>query len=190
MGLALRDLLIEKGHYTAREELEMIDKMSNANPGNGGRMIAKAWCDPSYKALLLSDGNAAARAVGIDPGPTEFTVLENTDQVHNVVVCTLCSCYPRAILGMSPAWYKSNNYRSRVVRAPREVLAEFDTHLDDCLEVRVHDSTAELRYMIMPQRPEGTEGWSEERLAALVTRDSMIGVQRVLAHPGSPPETA
>ncbi|MGO1120067.1 nitrile hydratase subunit alpha [Rhodovibrionaceae bacterium A322] len=180
MGLALRDLLIEKGHYTAQEEREMIEKMSNANPGNGGKMVAKAWLDPDYKALLLSNGNAACEAVGIDPGPTEFTVLENTDSVHNVVVCTLCSCYPRGILGMSPAWYKSNNYRSRVVREPRKVLEEFDTHLDEAIEVRVHDSTAELRYMIMPQRPAGTEGWSEEDLTKIVTRDSMIGVQRDL----------
>lgn len=180
LGRALRDLLIDKGVYSAEEEAKTIEQYQNANPGNGGKLIARAWMDPDFKNLLLSDGNKAAESLGLYPGPTELTVLENSPQVHNVVVCTLCSCYPRALLGMSPAWYKSNAYRSRLVREPRKVLAEFGVELDGSVEVRVHDSTAELRYMIMPERPSGTESMSEAELAALVTRDSMIGVQREL----------
>jgi nitrile hydratase alpha subunit len=180
VGLALRELLIEGGHYSADEERAVIAKMQGASPENGAKIVARAWTDAEYKKRLLDNGAASIRELGFELEPYEFTVMENTDRVHNVVVCTLCSCYPRALLGMSPAWYKSKNYRSRVVREPRAVLAEFGTELDDDIEVRVHDSTAELRYMVLPRRPAGTEDWSEKDLAALVTRDSLIGTQREL----------
>lgn len=181
VGLALRALLIEGGHYTAEEEQAVIAKLQGANPGNGAKIVARAWIDPEYKKRLLANGAESIRELGFELEPYEFTVMENTDDTHNVIVCTLCSCYPRALLGMSPAWYRSKNYRSRVVREPRAVLDEFGVDLADDVQVRVHDSTAELRYMVLPQRPFGTEGWSEERLAALVTRDSLVGTQRDLA---------
>ncbi len=180
VGLALRELLIEGGYYTPAEEREVIAAMSGASPENGARLTARAWTDPDFRARLLANGAETIREMGFDLSPTEFTVMENTDAVHNVIVCTLCSCYPRALLGMSPAWYKSYAYRARVVREPRAVLEEFGVHLSDGVEVRVHDSTAELRYMVLPQRPANTEDWSEERLASLVTRDSLIGTQRDL----------
>ena len=179
-GLALRELLIEAGHYTAEEEQGVIAAMQGASPENGARIVARAWTDPAYKARLLKNGKASIKELGFDLDPYEFTVMENTRDTHNVIVCTLCSCYPRALLGMSPAWYKSSSYRARVVREPRAVLAEFGVMLDDIVDVRVHDSTAELRYMVLPQRPGGTDGWDEDRLAALVTRDSLIGTQRDL----------
>jgi len=186
VGLALRELLIEAGHYTPEEEQQVIADMQGASPDNGGKIVARAWTDAEYKARLLADGAEAIRELGFELEPYEFTVMENTDQTHNVIVCTLCSCYPRALLGMSPAWYKSKSYRARVVREPRTVLKEFGVEVSDDVEVRVHDSTAELRYMVLPQRPEGTDGWSEERLAAIVTRDSLIGTQRELgSEPGS-----
>lgn len=181
VGLALRELLMEKGYYTAAEEQAMIAVMQGASPENGGRLVARAWVDGAFRRRLLENGAAAIQELGFDLSPTEFTVLENTPHIHNVIVCTLCSCYPRALLGMSPAWYKSKNYRARVVREPRAVLSEFGVELDDTVEVRVHDSTAELRYMVLPERPGGTESWGEERLAGLVTRDSLIGTQRVLS---------
>jgi nitrile hydratase len=180
VGLALRELLIEAGHYTPEEEQAVIAAMQGASPRDGGRIVARAWTDPAYKERLLANGAAAIRELGYELEPYEFTVMENDDNTHNVIVCTLCSCYPRSLLGMSPAWYKSASYRSRVVREPRKVLAEFGVELTDDIDVRVHDSTAELRYMVLPQRPKRTEGWSEEELAALVTRDSLIGTQRVL----------
>jgi nitrile hydratase len=180
IGLALRELLIEAGHYTAEEEQAVIAAMQAASPKDGGRIVAKAWTDPAYKARLLSNGADAIRELGYEIEPYEFTVMENDTSTHNIIVCTLCSCYPRSLLGMSPAWYKSASYRARVVREPREVLAEFGVELSDDIDVRVHDSTAELRYMVLPQRPEKTAGWSEEKLASLITRDSLIGTQRVL----------
>jgi nitrile hydratase len=181
VGLALRELLIEAGHYTAEEERDVIAAMQGASPENGAKIVARAWTDSNYRARLLEDGKAAIKELGFDLDPYEFTVMENTDSLHNVIVCTLCSCYPRALLGMSPAWYKSGSYRARVVREPRKVLAEFGVDLGDDVEVRVHDSTAELRYMVLPQRPAGTEAWSEAELAGLVTRDALIGTQRILA---------
>jgi len=180
VGLALRELLIEAGYYSAEEEQAMIARMQGARPENGAVLVARAWTDPAFRQRLLANGAEAIREFGFDLSPTEFTVVENTDSVHNVIVCTLCSCYPRALLGMSPAWYKSRNYRSRVVREPRAVLAEFGVELEAGVQVRVHDSTAELRYMVLPQRPPGTESWSEDRLATIVTRDSLIGTQRHL----------
>ena len=167
VGLALRELLIEAGHYTADEERRVIEAMQGASPENGAKIVARAWTDPAYRERLLDNGTAAARELGFNLAPYEFTVMENTDTVHNVIVCTLCSCYPRALLGMSPAWYKSRNYRARVVREPRKVLAEFGVQLGDDVDVLVHDSPAELRYMVLPQRPAGTDGWSEEKLAGL-----------------------
>jgi nitrile hydratase len=140
-------------------------------------MVARAWTDPAYKARLLADAKPAATELGINVAVApELVVLENTADVHHVVVCTLCSCYPKAILGIPPAWYKSRAYRSRVVREPRAVLREFGTEIPDHVDVRVVDSTADMRYLILPARPAGTEGWDEARLAALVSRDSMIGV--------------
>ena len=181
VGLALRELLIEAGHYTADEERAVIAGMQGASPENGATIVARAWTDPAYRERLLANGAEAIRELGFELEPYEFTVMENTDDTHNVIVCTLCSCYPRALLGMSPAWYKSGSYRARVVREPRAVLAEFGVDLDDDVAVRVHDSTAELRYMVLPQRPAGTDGWTEAKLAALVTRDALIGTQRNLA---------
>ena len=180
VGLALRELLIEAGHYTAKEEQGVIAAMQGASPENGGVIVARAWTDPAYRARLLENGKEAIKELGFDLDPYEFTVMENTDDTHNVIVCTLCSCYPRALLGMSPAWYKSSSYRARVVREPRAVLSEFGVNLSDDVDVRVHDSTAELRYMVLPQRPSGTDDWEEEKLARLVTRDSLIGTQRDL----------
>lgn len=180
VGLALREILIEKGHYSADEEQAVIAKMQGATPANGGKIVARAWIDAEYRKRLLENGAESIKELGFDLEPYEFTVMENTAHIHNVIVCTLCSCYPRALLGMSPAWYRSKSYRARVVREPRAVLSEFGVHLSDDVVVRVHDSTAELRYMVLPQRPAGTDDWPEDELAALVTRDSLIGTQREL----------
>jgi nitrile hydratase alpha subunit len=180
VGLALRELLIEAGHYTSQEEQSVIAAMQGASPENGAKIVVRAWTDSDYRERLLENGAAAIRELGFELEPYEFTVMENTGDVHNVIVCTLCSCYPRSLLGMSPAWYKSKSYRARVVREPRQVLAEFGVHLDEVTEVRVHDSTAELRYMVLPQRPTGTDDWTDEQLAGLITRDSLIGMQREL----------
>ena len=180
VGLALRELLLEAEQYTVDEEQAVIAAMQGASPENGAKIVARAWTDRAYKERLLENGAEAIRELGFDLEPYEFTVMENTQIVHNVIVCTLCSCYPRALLGMSPAWYKSASYRARVVREPRKVLTEFGVELNDGIEVKVHDSTAELRYMVLPQRPAGTDDWSEDSLATLVTRDSLIGTQREL----------
>jgi nitrile hydratase len=176
MEIALRELLIEKGIITAEDVRRAVEVMDSRTPAQGAKIVARAWVDPQFKARLLADGADAARSLGIEPGATRLTVVENTPALHNVVVCTLCSCYPRTVLGLPPDWYKSRSYRSRVVREPRAVLKEFGTEVADDVELRVHDSTADLRFLVLPMRPEGTGGWSEERLAALVTRDSMIGV--------------
>lgn len=176
MEVAVRELLIEKGILTADEVRRQVEDMDGRNAGLGGKMVARAWLDKEYKQRMLSDGNAAAEEVGLDHGAYKLIVVENTPDVHNVVVCTLCSCYPRWLLGLPPDWYKSRNYRSRVVREPRSVLREFGLELSDQVTVRVHDSNADMRYLVLPLRPGGTEGWSEEQLANLATRDSMIGV--------------
>jgi nitrile hydratase len=139
-------------------------------------VVAKAWTDPEFKRLLLDNGTRACEAMGIDVPATKLVVVENTPQVHNMIVCTLCSCYPRMLLGLPPDWYKSRNYRSRAVREPRAVLAEFGLRIADDVAIRVHDSTADMRYMVLPMRPAGTEGWDAARLASIVSRDSMIGV--------------
>lgn len=176
METALRELLIEKGVFTADDMRRTVEAMDARSPAQGARVVAKAWVDPAFKQRLLADGTAACQELGIEMGPTRLVVVENTESVHNLVVCTLCSCYPRMVLGLPPDWYKSRSYRSRAVREPRAVLAEFGTIVPDDVTVRVHDSTADMRYLVLPRRPDGTEAMSEAELAAVVTRDAMIGV--------------
>jgi nitrile hydratase alpha subunit len=174
---ALEQLLLDKGAVRSDDVRAGIDWLVSRTPANGARLIARAWTDPEFKARLLLDARAAAAEMGLDTGPSPVVVaVENTDAVHHVIVCTLCSCYPRALLGPPPAWYKSLAYRSRAVSQPRAVLAEFGLELGDDVELRVLDSTADIRYLVIPRRPEGTEGLGEDELARLVTRDSMIGV--------------
>ena len=176
MEIALRELLIEKGHLTAAQIHAQINAMDSRSPANGARVVARTWVDPEFKAALLADAGAASRAMGFDIGPMHLIALENTKEVHNVVVCTLCSCYPRNLLGLPPDWYKSRAYRSRTVIEPRKVLSEFGLELPEQMQVRVHDSTADMRYIVLPAQPEASLGLTEEELAAWVTRDSMIGV--------------
>jgi nitrile hydratase len=176
MEIAVRELLIEKGVVSADDVRRQIENMDGRTPARGAAVVARAWTDPAFKAKLLAEGNPALEDIGMDRGPYKLVVVENTPQVHNVVVCTLCSCYPRWLLGLPPDWYKSRSYRSRTVREPRAVLREFGLDLPDDVSVRVHDSTADMRYLVLPARPAGTEGWTEEQLAAIVTRDCMIGV--------------
>lgn len=174
---AVRRLLAEKGIATPDEIRERIATTDEANPGRGARMVARAWTDPAYRELMLRDGTAAAEAIGVQMrGLPPLGVLENAPGLHHLVVCTLCSCYPRAVLGYPPFWFKSAAYRARAVRDPRGVLAEWGTVLPEGTRVRVVDSTADYRWMVLPQRPEGTDGWDEERLAALVREGDMIGV--------------
>lgn len=180
---AIENLLVEKGLVT-REGLDaIVDTYENdLGPMNGARVVARAWVDPEYKSRLLDDATSAIAELGYGGGQGEFMVaVENAPEVHNVVVCTLCSCYPWPVLGLPPRWYKSYAYRSRVVIEPRPVLAEFGLELEDSVEVRVWDSSAEVRYLVLPERPAGTAELDEEQLAALVTRDAMIGVARVEA---------
>ena len=176
MEIAVRELLIEKGVTTAAEINAQVDRMDARSPALGARVVARAWTDTSFKARLLADGSAACREMGIDVEALKLVVVENTAEVHNLVVCTLCSCYPRNLLGLPPDWYKTRAYRSRAVIEPRKVLAEFGVELPDQVQVRVHDSTADMRYLVLPARPAGTEGMSAEALAELVSRDAMIGV--------------
>jgi nitrile hydratase subunit alpha len=174
---ALEELLVAKGAIEREEVRRAIDWLVSRSPGDGARLVARAWVDPDFKERLLEDARATALELGLDPGPSPVVVaLENTGAVHHLVVCTLCSCYPRALLGPPPDWYKSLPYRSRAVSDPRGVLSEFGVELDDDVEVRVVDSTADVRYLVIPRRPPGTEAMSEDELAQLVTRDSMIGV--------------
>jgi len=180
-SLALLDKLIAalstKGLVSEAEITERQTITERASPEIGARMVARAWTDPDYYALLMRDGKAAAEAMGASmAGAPELGVLENTPSQHHLVVCTLCSCYPRALLGYPPGWYKSFAYRSRAVREPRAVLAEWGTQLSDDVEIRVVDSTADYRWMVLPMRPEGTEGWSAEKLASIITRDALVGV--------------
>jgi Nitrile hydratase, alpha chain len=174
---AVRGLLAQKGIVSPAEIAERIASTDNASPGQGARMVAKAWTDPDFKALMLSDGTKAAEALDIPMrGMPPLGVLENTPEVHNLVVCTLCSCYPRAVLGYPPFWYKSAAYRSKAVRDPRGLLAEWKTTIAPDVRVRVVDSTADYRWMVLPMRPAGTDGWSAEQLAAIVREGDMIGV--------------
>ena len=176
LQLAVGELLMEKGIFTGDEFRRTLEDIDSRNPGDGARVVARAWVDAEFKKRLLADTAAAAAELGVDAGTIPIMTVENTPQIHNAIVCTLCSCYPRLLLGLPPDWYKSRAYRSRVVREPRAVLAEFGTTIPEDTEVRVHDSTAELRYMVLPMRPEETEGMSEDELAKLVTRDCMVGV--------------
>ena len=176
MEIAMRELLVEKGILTREEITKTIESMDRRSPADGAKVVARAWTDPDYKSRLLTDGSAAINEMGFHADAMKLVVLENTPSEHNVVVCTLCSCYPRNLLGLPPDWYKQRAYRSRVVKTPRKVLSEFGLDLPDDMQVRVHDSTADMRYLILPARPEGTEGMDEAALASLVNRDSMIGV--------------
>ena len=178
LEISIRELLIEKGLIGPDEIREQVELLDSRTPALGSKMVARAWVDAEFRKRLLRNGNAAAEEMGITIyDDTEFTVLENTEKVHHIVVCTLCSCYPRAVLGLPPDWYKSKEYRSRAVYEPRKVLAEFGTVIPEEMEICVNDSTANLRYMVLPLRPKGTENYSEEQLEALVTRDAMIGVK-------------
>jgi nitrile hydratase len=178
---ALESLLVEKGLITSTRIDEIVKNYEeDIGPMRGAQVVARAWSDPAYKERLLADGRAAIAEFGFtDPHGAELVVTENTDEVHNMVVCTLCSCYPWTVLGLPPTWYKSFAYRSRAVSEPRTVLKEFDLDLPESTEVRVWDSNSDIRYMVLPKRPAGTEAMSEEALAEIVTRDSMIGVGEV-----------
>ncbi len=176
LEIAIRELMIDKGILSADEVRRTVEAMDARSPAGGAKVVARAWSDPAYKQLLMTDPAKALTQVGVEVGLYKLVVVENTETVHNLVVCTLCSCYPRAVLGLPPDWYKSRAYRSRAVREPRKVMAEFGLEIPDDIPVRVHDSTADMRYLVLPKRPKGTEGWSEEKLAAIVTRDTMIGV--------------
>ena len=176
MEISLRELLVEKGVVSEEEVAEEVEAMRKRGYERGARVVARAWVDAGYKQRLLANGTKACEELGLEIPALKLLVVENTPEVHNAIVCTLCSCYPRMLLGIPPEWYKSRNYRSRMVREPRAVLAEFGLEIAEHVAIRVHDSTADMRYLVLPMRPPGTEGWSEERLASLVTRDCMIGV--------------
>jgi nitrile hydratase subunit alpha len=184
LEIAVRELLIEKGMFTADQVRAEVEDMDRRTPARGAQVVARAWVDPGFKTRLLADAGAACGSLGLEWNTrhVKLTTVENTPDVHNVIVCTLCSCYPRALLGLPPSWYKSLAYRSRMVSEPRAVLKEFGLELPDHVTVRVHDSTADLRYLVLPMRPGGTQGMKEDDLAALVTRDSLIGV--ALPRPG------
>jgi nitrile hydratase len=176
MEIAVRELLIEKGHITALQVHNQINTMDARSPANGAKVVARAWCNSDFKLILLADAAQASRDMGFDIGPMHLIAVENTASVHNVVVCTLCSCYPRNLLGLPPDWYKSRAYRSRTVIEPRKVLSEFGVEIAHDVQVRVHDSTADMRYIVLPAQPAQTKGLSENELVQWVTRDSMIGV--------------
>jgi nitrile hydratase len=176
METSLRELLVEKGIVTDAQVTDEVAAMRARTPERGAKVVAKAWVDAEFKKRLLANGTQACEELGLQIPGLNLLVVENTPQVHNAIVCTLCSCYPRVLLGIPPDWYKSRNYRSRMVREPRAVLQEFGLSIPDTVQIRVHDSTADMRYLVLPMRPKGTEGWSEERLAGIVSRDSMIGV--------------
>lgn len=179
---ALAEILVEKNVLTREEIRARIDWLVSRTPADGARLVARAWLDDGFRQRLLEDARAAALDAGLDPGPSpEVVALENTERVHHMVVCTLCSCYPKALLGPPPEWYKSLAYRSRAVSDPRGVLSEFGLTLADDVELHVVDSTADIRYLVVPRRPQNSDGLDEETLAALVTRDSMIGVTQPLA---------
>ncbi|MEM0923320.1 MAG: nitrile hydratase subunit alpha [Pseudomonadota bacterium] len=182
MEIAVRELLVEKGVTTPAEISAQIARMDARSPAKGAEVVARAWTDPDFKSRLLADGSSAIAEMGVEVETMKLVVVENTAPsasaggVHNVIVCTLCSCYPRNLLGLPPDWYKTRAYRSRTVREPRKVLAEFGLTLPNETAVRVHDSTADMRYLVLPYQPAGTEGWDAADLAELVTRDCMIGV--------------
>jgi nitrile hydratase len=178
---AIESLLVDKGLLSSDQVDQLVSQYEqDTGPLNGAKVVARAWLDPAFKARLLADGSAGIDELGLDGNRAPLVVVENTPTIHNVVVCTLCSCYPWAVLGLPPVWYKSPAYRSRVVIEPRQVLREFGLEIDPVVEVRVWDSSAEQRYMVLPERPAGTEALAEEELAKLVTRDAMIGVAKVV----------
>ncbi len=181
MEIAVRELLVEKQIATPEEINAQIDKMDARSPALGAAVVARAWSDPAFKSRLLENGSAACREMGFDIGPMHLIALENTDEVHNIVVCTLCSCYPRNLLGLPPDWYKSRAYRSRTVKEPRKVLSEFGVTLPNEMRIHVHDSTADMRYVVIPARPPNSENLDEAALAKLVSRDSMIGTGIAIA---------
>jgi nitrile hydratase len=183
LEIAVRELLIEKNIFTADDVRKVVEDIESRSPEGGARVVARAWTDPGFKRALLEDATAACTSMGFEMALYEvkLTAVENTPDVHNMVVCTLCSCYPRMLLGLPPAWYKSRAYRSRAVREPRAVLREFGLELAKHVSVRVHDSTADLRYLVLPMRPAGTEHMSEAELVKIVSRDSMIGTAIVRA---------
>ena len=176
MEVTLRELLVEKGILSEEEIAQEVEAMRNRGYERGSRVVAHAWLDPGFKARLLQNGTQACEELGLEIPGLKLLVVENTNEVHNAIVCTLCSCYPRMLLGIPPDWYKSRSYRSRMVREPRQVLAEFGLVLSEKIQIRIHDSSADMRYMVLPMRPAGTETWSEERLAGLVNRDCLLGV--------------
>ena len=181
---AMRDILIEKGVVTEEDIRQQAEFTESKTPANGATLVARAWTDPEFKTRLMADPKKVCAEMGIDASTlNEFVVLENTDRVRHMVVCTLCSCYPRPILGRPPDWYKSFNYRKRAVNDPRGIMREFGLEVQDDVEVRVHDSTADMRYLVIPARPAGTEDLGVEELEKLVTRDSMIGVMDALSAP-------
>lgn len=192
LEIALRELAIEKGLFTAEDHRRYTEYVEQLGPTPAARLVAKAWLDPDFKQLVLEDAVAACRQVGIDwmqptgfGTPSDFTalhVLEDTPTLHHVICCSLCSCYPRPVLGQSPEWYRTPNYRRRIVRWPRQVLAEFGLYLSEDVEIRVEDSNSKHRFMVLPVRPDGTEGWDEQELVDIVTRDCLIGV--ALPKPG------
>ncbi|MEL6997032.1 MAG: nitrile hydratase subunit alpha [Pseudomonadota bacterium] len=175
MEIAVREILIEKGITDAGIINAQVEAMDRRTPADGAKVVARAWTDPEFKARLLADGSAACEEMGFPVDAMKLVVVENTPSVHNVVVCTLCSCYPRNILGLPPEWYKTRAYRSRTVKEPRKVLSEFGLDLPDSTQIRVHDSTADMRYLVLPARPDATDTWDEDKLASIVSRDSMIG---------------
>ena len=176
MEVSLRELLMEKGVLSEAEIEREVETMRSRGYERGSRVVARAWVDLEFRKRLLENGTRACEELGLEIPALKLLVVENTPDTHNAIVCTLCSCYPRVLLGIPPDWYKSRSYRSRMVREPRAVLAEFGLSLSEKIRIRIHDSSADMRYMVLPMRPAETEGWSEERLAALVNRDSMIGV--------------
>ena len=180
METAMRELLVEKGLIKPAEIRRQIEVIDSRTPQLGAKVVARAWLDPEFRARLIENGRTACEELGITfYDDTQLIVLENTARVHNLIVCTLCSCYPRPVLGLPPDWYKQKPYRARAVKEPRAVLAEFGTVIADDVEIRVSDSTAIVRYLVLPRRPDGTENWSAEELASLVTRDAMIGVSTI-----------
>ena len=177
MEISLRELLVEKQLIAPGEIRRQLEVLDSRTPALGAKVVARAWVDPEFRSRLLEDGRSACEDFGITfYDDTKLIVLENTDKVHNLIVCTLCSCYPRPVLGLPPDWYKAKPYRARAVKEPRSVLKEFGTHIPDDVEIRVSDSTSMIRYLVLPRRPEGTKDFTEEQLADLVTRDAMIGV--------------
>jgi len=187
METAIRELLVEKKLIGPGEIRRQIEVLDSRTPALGAKVVARAWFDAAFRSRLLANGRVACEEFGISfYDDTELIVLENTEKVHNLIVCTLCSCYPRPVLGLPPDWYKAKPYRARAIKEPRAVLAEFGTIIPDDVEIRVSDSTSVVRYLVLPRRPEGTEAFTEEQLAALVTRDAMIGVVPVILETGSP----